>query len=51
MGFKKTQAMNKTLLESSNEYVAFTDGDSIPLGDFPAAHNKRMQYNIRLRAW
>ena len=37
-GFRKCDILNKALLESSNEYVVYTDGDCIPHPELLAVH-------------
>lgn len=41
-GFQKTIILNKAILESSSDYLLFTDGDCVPRNDFIETH-------IRLR--
>lgn len=37
-GFQKTKILNKAILETSAEYLIFTDGDCIPRNDFVKKH-------------
>ena len=37
-GFRKTKILNKAILESSSEYLLFTDGDCIARDDFIQQH-------------
>jgi glycosyltransferase involved in cell wall biosynthesis len=45
-GFQKSKILNKAIIESSCEYLIFSDGDCIPRKDFIAQHikNKEMGY-------
>ncbi|WP_026376525.1 glycosyltransferase family 2 protein [Aestuariibacter salexigens] len=42
-GFQKTRILNKALLESTGEYIVFTDGDCIPRNDFLNVHVQNAQ--------
>lgn len=44
-GFQKCLILNKAILESSSEYLIFTDGDCIPHKDFVANHVKLAEKN------
>lgn len=37
-GFRKTEILDRAILESSGEYLVFTDGDCIPRADFVDVH-------------
>ncbi len=37
-GFRKCRILNKAVLQSSHDYIVFTDGDCIPRSDFLAVH-------------
>ena len=37
-GFRKTEILNRAILESSGDYLIFTDGDCIPRRDFVDVH-------------
>ncbi len=37
-GFRKCRILNKAVLQSSHDYIVFTDGDCIPRNDFLAVH-------------
>jgi glycosyltransferase involved in cell wall biosynthesis len=37
-GFRKTEILNRAILESAGEYLVFSDGDCIPRGDFVETH-------------
>ncbi|HMC01152.1 MAG TPA: glycosyltransferase family 2 protein [Flavobacteriaceae bacterium] len=37
-GFRKTMILNKAILQSSSDYLIFTDGDCIARNDFVATH-------------
>lgn len=37
-GFRKTEILNKALIESTSDYLVFTDGDCIPRADFLSVH-------------
>jgi len=37
-GFRKTVILNKAIVETPCDYLAFTDGDCIPRGDYIASH-------------
>lgn len=37
-GFRKTEILNRAILESTGDYLIFSDGDCIPRSDFVAAH-------------
>lgn len=45
-GFQKTKILNKAILNSSSDYLIFTDGDCIPRNDFVENHlkNKEVGY-------
>jgi glycosyltransferase involved in cell wall biosynthesis len=38
IGFRKTEILNRAIVESSGDYLIFTDGDCIPRDDFVAVH-------------
>lgn len=40
-GFRKTRILNKAIIESSGDYLVFTDGDCIPRYDFLEVHAKK----------
>lgn len=44
-GFQKCTILNKAILESSTNYLLFTDGDCIPRNDFIDIHIKRAKRN------
>ena len=37
-GFRKTEILNKAIVETASDYLIFTDGDCIPRSDFIAVH-------------
>ena len=39
-GFRKSEILNKAILQSNAEYILFTDGDCIPRKDFVQTHLK-----------
>lgn len=39
-GFRKTVILNKAIVETACDYLAFTDGDCIPRGDYIANHKQ-----------
>jgi len=47
-GFRKTKILNKAILETSSEYLIFTDGDCIARKDFVATHLKMQKNNCFL---
>jgi len=47
-GFQKCTILNKAILESSTDYLLFTDGDCIPRHDFIEVHVKRARRNYFL---
>lgn len=42
-GFQKTRILNKALLQSSGDYILFTDGDCIPRNDFVKIHKENAE--------
>jgi len=42
-GFRKARILNKTIVQSREDYVLFTDGDCIPLSGLIAAHRSIAQ--------
>jgi len=42
-GFRKCKILNKAILQSSADYLLFTDGDCIPRKDFVANHLKQKE--------
>lgn len=42
-GFQKSQILNKAIVESSSDYLIFTDGDCIPRKDFVEVHLDRRE--------
>lgn len=38
-GFQKSMILNKAILQSSTEYLIFTDGDCVPRSDFVRVHH------------
>ncbi len=47
-GFRKTKILNKAILETSTDYLIFTDGDCIPRQDFVATHLNKRRLNCFL---
>lgn len=47
-GFQKCRILNKAIVESSGDYLIFTDGDCIPRTDFVEQHVRRSQYGVYL---
>ncbi|MDU8886109.1 glycosyltransferase family 2 protein [Yeosuana sp. MJ-SS3] len=47
-GFRKTKILNKAILETSSDYLIFTDGDCIARNDFVATHLKLSRANCFL---
>jgi len=47
-GFQKTKILNKAILETSTDYLIFTDGDCIPRQDFVASHLNKRRLNCFL---
>ncbi len=39
-GFRKCEVLNKAILAATEEYLIFTDGDTIPRNDFVAVHRR-----------
>jgi hypothetical protein len=37
-GFRKTKILNKAIIQTTSDYLIFTDGDCIPRADFVAVH-------------
>lgn len=48
VGFRKTKILNKAILETSANYLIFTDGDCIPRKDFVETHLKLRKANAFL---
>ena len=42
-GFRKSEILNKAILNAKTKYLLFTDGDCIPRNDFVAVHYKYKQ--------
>jgi glycosyltransferase involved in cell wall biosynthesis len=42
-GFRKCKILNKAIVQSSADYLLFTDGDCIPRNDFVANHLKQKE--------
>jgi glycosyltransferase involved in cell wall biosynthesis len=42
-GFRKCKILNKAIVQSSADYLLFTDGDCIPKKDFVASHLKQKE--------
>lgn len=47
-GFQKTKILNKAILETSSDYLIFTDGDCIPRKDFVETHLRLCKKNCFL---
>lgn len=47
-GFQKTKILNKAIVETSSDYLIFTDGDCIPRQDFVETHLKLQKENCFL---
>ena len=47
-GFQKTKILNKAILQTTADYLIFTDGDCIPRADFVATHLKMRKFNSAL---
>lgn len=39
-GFRKTEILNKAIIETECDYLIFNDGDSVPRADYIATHKK-----------
>ena len=44
-GFRKTEILNKAIVETTSDYLIFTDGDCIPRSDFIAVHKQLAEPN------